>query len=90
MKLKKGFELRDVCGEKVVAGEGLGAINFAHLLSLNETAAWLWQKSSDMGEFDIEALADALAEEYEVSIDVARKDVAGIIARWDEIGLIEE
>ena len=28
MKIKKGFVLREVCGEHVIVGEGLGAVNF--------------------------------------------------------------
>ena len=27
MKLKDGFVLRDVCGEKVIMGEGVGALD---------------------------------------------------------------
>jgi len=38
MRIKKGFVLREVCGERVIVGEGLGAINFGKLLALNETA----------------------------------------------------
>ena len=60
MKLKKGFVLREVCGERVIMGEGLGAINFGKLLTLNETAAWLWQQAQNMGDFTIEALAERL------------------------------
>ena len=45
MKLKEGFVLRQVCGENVITGEGLGAINFGKLLALNETAAWLYLDS---------------------------------------------
>ncbi len=89
MKLKKGFELRDVCGEKIVAGEGLGAINFAHLLSLNETATWLWQEAIKQDSFTIDTLTTAMTEEYDVPIDVAREDVEKIVMRWQEIGMIE-
>ena len=60
MKQKKGLVLRDVCGEKVIIGEGLEAINFGRLLCLNDTAAWLWQKASEMDEFSIKELADIL------------------------------
>ena len=28
MKQKNGFVLRDVCGDKVIVGEGLGAVDF--------------------------------------------------------------
>ena len=34
MKIKKGFVLREVCSERVIMGEGLGAINFGKLLAL--------------------------------------------------------
>ena len=32
MKIKKGFVLRNVCGEQVIMGEGLDAIDFGRLL----------------------------------------------------------
>ena len=35
MKIKKGFVLRDVCGEQVIMGEGIGALDFGRLLCLN-------------------------------------------------------
>jgi hypothetical protein len=89
MKIKKGFVLRQVCGENVIVGEGLEAINFGKLLSLNETAAWLWQQAAEMGDFTIDSLVAKLCEEYEVAEDVARKDVAGIIQQWQEVGVIE-
>ena len=44
MKLKKGFVLREVCGEKVIVGEGIETVNFGKLISLNDTAAMLWTK----------------------------------------------
>ena len=50
MNIKKGFVLREVCGEHVIVGEGLGAVNFGKLLALNETAAWLWKQAQEMGE----------------------------------------
>lgn len=89
MKLKNGFVLRQVCGENVIVGEGLGALNFGKLLALNETAAWLWQQAQTMGDFTIDSLADKLCEEYEVSEDEAKADVASIIAEWQNVGVIE-
>ena len=47
MKIKKGFVLREMCGENIVAGEGLEHINFNKLVSLNSTAAFLWKKVAD-------------------------------------------
>ena len=89
MKLKNEFVLRQVCGENVIVGEGLGALNFGKLLALNETAAWLWQQAQTMGDFTIESLSEALCQEYEVSADEAKADVANIIAEWQKVGVIE-
>jgi hypothetical protein len=89
MKIKNGFVLRQVCGENVIVGEGLDAINFGKMLALNETAAWLWQQAQAMGEFTIEALADKLCNEYEVTPDEARRDVAAIIDEWKAVNVVE-
>ena len=89
MKQKDGFVLRDVCGEKVIVGEGLAAIDFGKLLSLNETAAWLWQKAGEQGDFSIDSLAEALCDEYDVSPEQAKSDVAAILTRWQEVNIIE-
>ena len=81
--------LRQVCGENVIVGEGRGAINVGKMLALNETAAWLWQQAVAMGEFTVETLADKLCEEYDVTQDEARRDVAAIIDEWNSVGVIE-
>lgn len=89
MKIKKGFVLREVCGEHVIMGEGLGAINFGKLLALNETAAWLWKQAVEMGDFTLEALADRLCEEYDVTTAVAKSDVSEIISEWQKLEVLE-
>ncbi len=89
MKQKKGLVLRDVCGEKVIIGEGLEAINFGRLLCLNDTAAWLWQKASEMEEFTIQELTDALCEEYDITPERALSDVTDIVAKWQEVQIVE-
>ena len=89
MKIKSGFVLREVCGERVIVGEGLDAINFGKLLSLSETAAWLWKKAQEMGESSVEELATQLCEEYEVSLAEAKADVAEILDEWKQVGVVE-
>ena len=89
MKIKKGFVLREVCGEKVIVGEGLETINFGKLISVNDTAATLWQKAMELGDFTIEQLADALVEVYEVTREQALNDVENLTTKWKEAGLLE-
>ena len=81
--------LRQVCGENVIVGEGLGAINFGKMLALNETAAWLWQQAVAMSDFTVDALAQKLCDEYEVSLDEAQADVKSIVAEWQNVGVLE-
>ena len=90
MIIKKGFVLREVCGENVIVGEGLEAVNFGRLLALNETAAWLWKQAQAMGDFTIDALAEKLCEEYDVTNEVAQKDVATIVGQWQKEGVVTE
>ena len=88
MKQKEGFVLRTVCGEHVIVGEGLKTIDFGKLISLNETAAWLWKKAGKMGDFDIDHLTAALCAEYEVAEDAARQDVTKMVTQWQELGIV--
>jgi len=90
MKIKNGFVLRQVCGENVIVGEGLGAINFGKMLALNETAAWLWQQAVAMSDFTVDALAQKLCDEYEVSLDEAQADVKSIVTEWQNVGVLEK
>ena len=89
MKIKKGFVLRTVCGENVIVGEGLDAINFGRMLCLNETAAWLWKQALKQGDFTADTLAHALCDEYEVSPQQALNDVKETIDKWTELKVLE-
>ena len=89
MKLKSGFVLRDVCGEQVIMGEGIGALDFGRLLCLNETATFLWKKADEQGDFSAESLAKALCEEYDVAREQAIADVNAIVNEWKKVGVVE-
>ena len=90
MKAKKGFELQNVCGEYIIVPAGIENVDFSRIISLNPTAAFLWEKVSSLEEFTIETLVEALLEEYEVEEAVAREDCALVIERWAEMELIEQ
>lgn len=88
MKIKDGFILRDMCGEHIVAGEGLQHINFNKLISLNSTAAFLW-KSLEGKEFTHEDMASLLVREYAISMELALKDSINLCKAWENAGLVE-
>ena len=89
MKIKDGFVLRNICGQNVVSGEGSGNVNFCKLVSLNETAAYLFRKLVGTGDFTVEKMADLLLEEYEVERETALADCEKLLAQWNKIGILE-
>ena len=88
MKIKDGFVLRTICGQSVVSGEGTANVNFSKLVSLNDSAAYLF-KAVGQEEFTPERLADLLTKEYEVDRETALKDAETLCAQWKEIGIAE-
>lgn len=81
--------MRDVCGEKAIIGEGIEAVNFNKLIGLNDTAAWLWEKAAELGDFTAQELADALCKEYDVTPERALADVEKLMASWQSAGIVE-
>ena len=88
MKIKEGFVLREMCGENIVAGEGLEHINFNKLISLNSTAAFLWNALIGK-EFTEEEMARLLVEEYGIGMELALKDSKALCTAWAEAGIAE-
>lgn len=88
MRVKQGFVLRDMCGEHIVSAEGIGNFDFNKVISLNDTAAYLWNAVSGR-DFDEGLLAELLLERYAVDAPTAAKDASALCARWKEAGLLE-
>ena len=88
MRRKKGFVLREMCGENIVAGEGLEHINFNKLISLNSTAAFLWKELLGQ-EFDIETMAKLLIDRYDIDKELAVNDSTNLAQAWINAGLVE-
>lgn len=82
MKIKQGFKLRPLGNEFILVGEGLEQINFNRMITMNETAAFLWQKVMDGHCFDAQQLADYLTQEYEVTPEQALIDSQATIDSW--------
>lgn len=88
MKTKDGFILREMCGENIITGEGLEHINFNKLISLNSTAAFLWNAVVGK-EFTAESMAQLLVEEYGIDMELALKDSKALCESWIEAGIAE-
>ncbi len=88
MKIKEGFVLREMCGENIVAAEGLQNINFNKLISLNSTAAFLWKELIGK-EFTAEDMASLLVEEYGIDMELALKDSKALCQAWIDAEITE-
>ncbi|MBQ0086037.1 MAG: PqqD family protein [Prevotella sp.] len=89
MRIKKGFDLRNVLGEYVAISEGIENIDFSKVVALNESGAYLWKKVVNM-DFTAEDMAKMLTEEYDVDYDTALKDATALAQKLIESGVAEE
>jgi hypothetical protein len=87
MKTRKGYTLRSLGNEYILVPEGLEAVDCNRMISMNATAAYLWE-SVEGKEFDAEALVLLLLDEYDISREVAEHDVADLVQNWLEAGII--
>ena len=87
MKTKKGYTLRTLGQEYILVAEGLEAVDFSRMISMNESAAFLWKMVEDK-DFEAETLVDLLLDEYDITREVAEKDVASLLQTWQEANII--
>ena len=88
MKTKKGFNLRNVCGEHIIVAEGVDNIDYSRIISLNESAAFLW-KNIQGKDFNIDDLTAMMLEEYDIDEATAKADIESLVKQWEEAGIIE-
>ena len=86
MKIKEGFELREICGEKVIIAYGEQNIDFSTVIGINESAAVIWNAVVGK-EFSTDDMAKALCEEYDVDYDKAKADSENVAREWQKLGL---
>ena len=90
MKPKKGFRLRNVCGENVIVAEGKENVDFNDIISMNVTSAFLWNNIQDKQAFNADYLAKLLTNEYDVDKETALMDTKTLIKQWYKAGIIEK
>ncbi len=89
MKLNPGFELRNICGENVIIAHGVENIDFMKIVTLNESAADIWNALSGQA-FTLDDAVRVFTDAYEVDADTARRDCEQLLADWRELGFLDE
>ena len=82
--------MRPLGNEYLLIAESVELVNFNAMITLNESAAYLWRNVAEKESFDAQTLAELLLEEYEVSPEQALEDAKKTIASWQEAKIIED
>lgn len=87
MKLKENLKLRQV-GNRYMIVDAVGQnVNLTNVYTLNATAAWVWELAAQ-GDFTEESLISALCGNFEVSTDLATKDIRALLETWKKYNLL--
>ena len=88
MKIKHGFILRSVGGNRMVVATGEKSRQFGGMIRLNESGSFLWERLTE--ETDRDLLIAALLEEYDVDENTARADVDRFLNTLRKAGVLDE
>lgn len=86
MKIKEGFVLKQVADVTIVVPAGEAALDFNGMITLNDTAAFLWRLLEN--ETTQEELLSAMLKEYDVDEKTAKAGIAKFVAKLNEEGLL--
>lgn len=87
MKIKEQYKVREMAGEHVVIMQGTHGSDLTRIISLNESALYLWQ-AIEGKSFDVTTMAQLLAEHYGIDDEVAQRDAQRWVDKLDECGLL--
>lgn len=87
MKIKDGFELREIADNYVVIPVESRVVDFSSIIMLNEVSAFLWlQLLEDKSEND---LLKAVLSEYDVDKETAAGDIKVFVRELSAAGVLD-
>lgn len=89
MKKIDGSVVRWLGKEAMIVGESAELINFDKIVSLNSSAAYIWESLPD-ADFSVETITGLLTKRYYVDEQTARDDAEELVKTWLKAGVIEE
>lgn len=87
MRQRTDCILREVAGEFVLIPIGAAAVDLNGMITLSETASFIWRLLEQDQSFD--SLLAAVLERYEVEQAVAAADLRQTLSDLDRLGLLE-
>lgn len=86
MKIAKEFILRDIAGECVLVPTGATTHEFNGLITLSDTARFIWENIEKVDSLD--EMIKAIVEEYEIDAQTAADDAVEFIGKLFQSGFI--
>lgn len=87
MKRKADFIMQNVGGENLLVPLGPQVIDLNGLITLNDTAACVWELLAQ--ERTVDELTAAVAERFDVTLERAYADVQAFVDEIAKMGVIE-
>ncbi len=88
MKINETYKVSSVADQSVIILQGRHGIDTTKVLSLNETALWLWERFAGGVEFTLEDAQAALVEHYGIEQELAHSDAESWIGMLSKYGVI--
>ncbi len=88
MKIRDTYILRTVAGENLVVPIGDKNISFNAVITLNDSGKYLWNVL--LNDTTEPQLVESLMSEYDVSREIAERDVTVFIRSLKENGILED
>lgn len=87
LKIKAGFEMRELSGQSVVIAVGKGVETFNGMIRLNSSATELWKRLVN-GSNQL-SLVEFLLDHYQVDEETAENDVRQFLTELRDAGILE-
>ena len=88
MKIKKGFVLEKVGDSYLCCATGKLAKEFSGFVRLNETGAFIWNMLTS-GDVTKEDMVAKMTAEYDISAEIALKDIEIFVENLAKNGILE-
>ena len=87
MKIRDEYIIREIAGSFVVVPTGSQAVEFGGIMTINETAAFIWNVFKKGAEK--EDAVEAICAEYDVDRQTAEKDVDEVVELLQSYNVFE-
>lgn len=90
MRASTYYKYREIAGEYYLIPVGTAADKSRDPIQLSETAAWIWRQITKKECLSLEALAEEMTDDYEVTLTQAGIAIQQFLTALKERGLLEQ